>query len=138
MARVRYVVFISSRSLKKREHSFAQFVLLGKCVSFSIFEWWNLQLCFFSQKIYKLSKTIVLRELRGDKNQIFRTLPYFKTLFTNCRLMGDAPNFASKLKYLRKNGHGIFFWPSMRKNCSSDREKHLKIEAEGQKFPKIL
>ena len=26
----------------------------------------------------------------------------------------------------------------MRKNCSSDREKHLKIEAEGQEFAKFL
>ena len=26
----------------------------------------------------------------------------------------------------------------MRKNCSSDREKHLKFEAEGQEFGKFL
>ena len=26
----------------------------------------------------------------------------------------------------------------MRKNCSRDREKVLKLEAEGQEFPKIL
>ena len=26
----------------------------------------------------------------------------------------------------------------MRKKCSSDREKHLKFEAEGQEFAKIL
>ena len=26
----------------------------------------------------------------------------------------------------------------MRKNCSSDREKLLKVEAEGREFPKVL
>ena len=30
------------------------------------------------------------------------------------------------------------FWPTVRKNCSTDREKLLKFEAEGQEFSKIL
>ena len=30
------------------------------------------------------------------------------------------------------------FRPTVRKNCSSDREKLLKFEAEGQEFAKIL
>ena len=30
------------------------------------------------------------------------------------------------------------FWPTVRKNCSSDREKLLKLEAEGREFAKIL
>ena len=30
------------------------------------------------------------------------------------------------------------FWPTVRKNCSSDREKILKLEAEGREFAKIL
>ena len=29
-------------------------------------------------------------------------------------------------------------WPTVRKNCSSDREKLLKFEAEGREFPKFL
>ena len=29
-----------------------------------------------------------------------------------------------------------FFWPVVRKNCSSDREKLLKFQAEGQEFAK--
>ena len=29
------------------------------------------------------------------------------------------------------------FWPTVRKNCSSDREKLLKFEAEGQEFAKF-
>ena len=30
------------------------------------------------------------------------------------------------------------FWPSVRKNCSSDREKLLEFKAEGREFAKIL
>ena len=30
------------------------------------------------------------------------------------------------------------FWPTVRKNCSSDREQLLKFEAEGRDFAKIL
>ena len=41
-----------------------------------------------------------------------------------------------------KNRIGILFpklfWPTVRKNCSSDRERVLKFEAEGREFPKIL
>ena len=30
------------------------------------------------------------------------------------------------------------FWPTVRKNCSSDQENLLKFEAEGQEFAKVL
>ena len=30
------------------------------------------------------------------------------------------------------------FWPTVRKNCSRDRGKFLKFEAEGREFSKIL
>ena len=30
------------------------------------------------------------------------------------------------------------FWPTVRKKCSSDQEKLLKFESEGQEFAKIL
>ena len=30
------------------------------------------------------------------------------------------------------------FWPTVTKNCSSDREKLLKFEAEGREFAKFL
>ena len=30
------------------------------------------------------------------------------------------------------------FWPTVRKNCSSDQEKLLKFEAEGQEFANFL
>ena len=39
-------------------------------------------------------------------------------------------------------GNGILlpklFWPTVRKNCFSDREKLLKFEAEGWEFAKFL
>ena len=30
------------------------------------------------------------------------------------------------------------FWPTVRKNCSNDREKRLEFEAESREFAKIL
>ena len=41
---------------------------------------------------------------------------------------------------LRKNGILLpkLFRPTVRKNCSSDREKLMKFEAESQDFAKIL
>ena len=40
------------------------------------------------------------------------------------------------------SGNGILlpklFWPTVRKNCSRDREKLLKFEAEGREFSKFL
>ena len=42
----------------------------------------------------------------------------------------------------RQVANGIFlpilFWPTVRKNCSSDREKLLKFEAEAREFAKFL
>ena len=46
------------------------------------------------------------------------------------------------LRSLEKRLIGILlpklFWPNVRKNCSSDREKLLWFEAEGREFTKIL
>ena len=45
-------------------------------------------------------------------------------------------------KHVRKVRNGILlpklFWPTVRKNCSSDREKLLKFEAESREFSKFL
>ena len=48
-------------------------------------------------------------------------------------------NFEKKKSKI-KNGILLpnLFWPTVRKNCSSDREKLLKFEAEGWEFSKIL
>ena len=45
-------------------------------------------------------------------------------------------------KLMNENRHGILlpklFWLTVRKNCSSDREKLLKFKADGQEFAKFL
>ena len=43
-------------------------------------------------------------------------------------------------KHQSKNGILLpkLFWPTVRKNCYSGREKHLKFEAESREFSKIL
>ena len=45
-------------------------------------------------------------------------------------------------RFQKKGGNGILlpklFWPTVRKSCSSDREKLLKFVAEGQEFAKFL
>ena len=47
-----------------------------------------------------------------------------------------------RLIFLEKDKNGILlpklFWPTVWKNCSSDREKLLKFEAESREFSKIL
>ena len=39
-----------------------------------------------------------------------------------------------------RNGISLpnFFWPTVRKTCSCDREKLLKFETEGQEFANVL
>ena len=45
-----------------------------------------------------------------------------------------------KMESLRGNGILLpkLFWHTVRKNCSSDREKLLKFEVEGREFAKFL
>ena len=44
--------------------------------------------------------------------------------------------------FFLKKGNGILlpklFWPTVRKNCSSDWGKNLKFEAEGRECAKVL
>ena len=46
------------------------------------------------------------------------------------------------VRFLLQNKRGILFpklfWTSVRKNCSSDQEKCLKLEAEGREFANFL
>ena len=58
-------------------------------------------------------------------NQIDRYFPFF--LFEKILLQKNNGFLLPKL-----------FWPTVRKNCSSDREILLKFKAEGQEFLKIL
>ena len=48
--------------------------------------------------------------------------------------------FQDDLRYVFYNGILLpkLFWPTVRKNCSRDREKLLKFEAEGREFEIFL
>ena len=68
--------------------------------------------------------------------------PYMKLLtraLSTSSSNGDADQGEHNLKSW---GNGILlpklFWPTVRKNCSSDREQLLKFEAEGREFAKFL
>ena len=53
-------------------------------------------------------------------------------------MVPSAFNRLEILSFFKHFKNGILlpklFWPTVRKNCSSDREKLLKFEAEGQEF----
>ena len=80
----------------------------------------------------------------GKKNQnrtlFFPIWNIFFPIFPSATLQrnNEIPN-QSNLLGLR---NGILlpklFWPTVRKNCSSDREKLLKFEAEGREFANFL
>ena len=69
-----------------------------------------------------------------------------KFVFEQCNRMfsHNVPSLVSlnNIKLKEKVNNGILlpklFWPIVRKNCSSDREKLLKFEDEGQEFAKFL
>ena len=48
------------------------------------------------------------------------------------------PNVILQFSYTNSILLPKLFWPTVRKNCSSDREKLLKFEAEGREFAKFL
>ena len=51
----------------------------------------------------------------------------FKTIFDLLQIDGNDGILLPKL-----------FWPTVRKNCSSDQEKLLKFKPEGREFVKFL
>ena len=57
-------------------------------------------------------------------------------------MVPSAFNTLEILSFFKHFRNGILlpklFWPTVRKNCSSDREKLLKFEAEGREFAKFL
>ena len=61
--------------------------------------------------------------------------PFFVRLVMTCKLQAIQIS-------LKRERNGILltklFRPTVRKNCSSDREKLLKFEAEGREFAKFL
>ena len=75
-------------------------------------------------------------------NTIRQRVPWVYTIFRPLKrnpesLHSTLAIFSQKLS---KNGTLLpkLFWSTVRKNCSSDREKLLRFEAEGQEFAKFL
>ena len=66
---------------------------------------------------------------------LFYSISFFVTFLLNLFEFEEGIIF----KFL-KNGILLpkLFWPTVNKNCSSDREKLLKFEAEGREFAKFL
>ena len=81
---------------------------------------------------------------------IIHRVPLKNINLTKCRLINLFPNIGIcahcgiciACQKVRWSSNGILlpklFWHTVRKKCSSDREKNLKFEAEGREFEKIL
>ena len=72
--------------------------------------------------------------------QISKSVPLFLQI---SKVWTDVWHFTcEKRRSISYLNNGILlpkmFWPTVRKNCSSDREKLLKFEAEGWEFAKLL
>ena len=87
-------------------------------------------------RLYDFQSAIKKKKCRGTVNDIFGNIyPFFVNtcLFVNLYIFW---------KYSTKMINYILspklFLPIVRKNCSSDREKLLKFEAEGREFAKFL
>ena len=74
-----------------------------------------------------------------ELNQVFKfTIKVAKWLIKSDQQSNNPAKNSPPLR----NEYGILlpklFWPTVRKNCSSDREKKLKFEAEGREIANIL
>ena len=78
-------------------------------------------------------------EVQGRRQGI---CDFLQTLFIIKRTGKEVMNFEYGKNLGNYNNSGILlpklFWPTVRKNCSSDQEKLLKFEAEGREFAKCL
>ena len=96
------------------------------------YKWWNK---FTSNASISLQKLVLRRTLKSSDTGADIMCHFLSSLAT-------AKSFhTQRVAHLHFN-NGIllpkFFWPTVRKNCSSDWEKLLKFEAEGREFSKFL
>ena len=58
------------------------------------------------------------------------------------KILKYQPRAKNIFEWTQMDGSGIllpkFFWPTVRKNCSNDREKLFKFKVEGLEFAKFL
>ena len=64
----------------------------------------------------------------------------FKATWMTQRRQRNRHAMLAELTGREENGILLpkLFWPTVKKKCSSDREKHFKFEAEGREFVKFL
>ena len=101
------------------------------------------------KNVITLSKNIFLE---FSTNLLTDSFPMMKRRTLASSKVGSSPSsapppsssaFSEKIQFWRlRLDFGILlpklFWPTVRKNCSSDREKLLKFEAEGREFSNFL
>ena len=102
--------------------------------------WYSTSTAATGSQPQELSCHFYLRKIKVDSEFSFSTL--LSRLSFRSRW---CPKVGSKIiRFTHIFGSWIvillpkFFWPTARKNCSSDREKLLKFQAEGRQFGKFL
>ena len=80
--------------------------------------------------------------MRGTKSKtvILKTFSVTNFLYFNLKQQPLFANNVGHIWFPLRNGILLqkLFCPTVRKNCSSEREKILKFEAEGREFAKYL
>ena len=111
--------------------------------------WWgnckNVKEIEISRWLFELC-TCKLGQPFSPSDRIFFAPSWSALKRPSCELnflhISAIPSSSIDMKNVVKCWNGILlpklFWPTVRKNCSSDREKLLKFEAEGFEFAKIL
>ena len=92
-----------------------------------------------------LHALMLLYQVQGDSDTEDRFYSaYYKKMLdselSNMNRHAQFLNLTFKVSFIIHYGILLpkLFWPTVRKNCTSDREKLLKFEAEGQEFAKFL
>ena len=93
-----------------------------------------------------MKDAITINDMEPDSNFFLANLLSAKGNFTGAmhhykQSVQMKPNYAAALQFiLVRNGILLpkLSWPTVRKNCSSGREKLLKFEAKGREFAKFL
>ena len=89
----------------------------------------------------KSLNSLIKSDVIEDKKWI-KIWSYWLNVSFHCENLYLSVFFNVCIKEWKEWKNGILlpklFWPTVRKNCSSNREKLLKFEAGGREFAKIL
>jgi hypothetical protein len=79
---------------------------------------------------------IISKCFENGFRKLVRTHSFYLSYYSNHYSLVDT--FYGKLQIRKFILSAKLFWPTVRKNCSSDQEKLLKFETEGQEFENFL